>query len=222
MSIINIFDSIKKDNEGKCYSIKVYTTTRDLDDPEKGGVYFLIKQDKKTYALSICANDFNREWMHNLIRAFLDNAEFREKFREDLKGYIRHNTVKLEIDGKVIEVDEKIATAIKKLNEIGAKTEYCCQGGDDNSQAYISLKRGKFPEELASAWKGADFYVSKNIVRAYGAFGMDRQAAILFQESLNDWVKGNLDISGRKYRINIERQNSLPKLPNIKHEKNRG
>ncbi len=221
MGIVNILDNIKNDNEGNSYSIKVYTTTGDLDDPEKGGVYFLIEQDKKTYSLSVCVNDFSNKWMHNFIRAFLADEGFRKKFQKGLKGYIRHGTVELEIDKKVIEVDEKIAMAIKKLNNVGAKTEYCCQGGDEDSQAYISLKSGKFPKELVSAWEGADFYVSKNIVRAYSYFGMDKQAAILFQESLNDWINGNLDISGKKYKINTKRPNSLPELPNIIHRRDK-
>jgi hypothetical protein len=50
---------------------------------------------------------------------------------------------------------------------------------------------------------------------------MDKQAAILFQESLNDWINGNLDISGKKYKINTKRPNSLPELPNIIHRRNK-
>ncbi len=216
MAIKKIFESAEKDNNNHICAIKVYTTTIDLANPEQGSVDFLIKINFKDYKISVCVNDFNMKFMHNFIKAFLSNSEFREQFRENQQKYLRHATIKLNIDGINTDIDENIAPAIEKLNQIGAKTQHCCQGGDKNSAAYISLKSGEFPKELISAWKGANFHVSEKIVRATCPFGMKKEAGILFQKSLQDWINNNLDTSGNKYKIIKKRPNSLPKIPNPK------
>ena len=122
-----------------------------------------------------------------------------------------HQTINININGKYEDIDIAIAPAIAKLNTVGTETENSCQGGDTSSQAYITLKSGKFPDELVSAWKGAGFYVSKHIVRAAykntlnsdNPFSdiIEKYASILFQKSLNDWLKGDLDTTGKKYRL---------------------
>ena len=152
---------------------------------------------------------------HNRIKGAFKAKEYALKNNIKVDVVIgeegMHQTINININGKYEDIDIAIAPAIAKLNKVGAETENSCQGGDTSSQAYITLKSGKFPDELVSAWKGAGFYVSKHIVRAAykntlnsdNPFSdiIEKYASILFQKSLNDWLKGDLDTTGKKYRL---------------------
>jgi hypothetical protein len=74
------------------------------------------------------------------------------------KQYNKHKTVEVDIDGEKVDVDVKIAEAVKLLNELGSKTAFSCQGSTRmerhrgavyTSMGYISLQEGyDFPESL--------------------------------------------------------------------------
>lgn len=174
--------------------------------------------DKISDSCPNCKKDIRR--IKNLQRSDQSNKEntgkntTKTKDKPSIKGKNgekTHQTINININGEYVDIDTAIASAIAKLNMIGAETENSCQGGDTSSQAYITLKSGKFPDELISAWKGAEFYVSEHIVRATykstltssNTFStiIEKYAAILFQKSLNDWLRGDLDATGKKYRL---------------------
>ena len=81
----------------------------------------------------------------------------------------RHATSELTLpgDGRVVDVDEKLLPGIRRLNELGFTTSFCCQGGCGYDIAYIALEPGKcFPPELQRAWIGAGFEVLTSQVYA--------------------------------------------------------
>lgn len=56
-----------------------------------------------------------------------------------------HDNVIIEVSGKKIKVDRKIAPLVRELNRIGLVTIHSCQGGDkkhDSGRAYISIQLG--------------------------------------------------------------------------------
>jgi hypothetical protein len=98
----------------------------------------------------------------------------------------RHMTKVLTLpgNGEVVHIDEKLLTGIKRLNELGFTTRFCCQGGSGHAIAYIALEPGKcFPPELQRAWKGAGFEV--NTSRVYATVPPQEQASdtYILQES---------------------------------------
>lgn len=69
--------------------------------------------------------------------------------------------------GEVVHIDEKLLIGIRRLNELGFTTRYCCQGGSGYDVAYINLEPDKcFPLELQLAWSGAGFEVTTSQVYA--------------------------------------------------------
>jgi len=56
-----------------------------------------------------------------------------------------HDSIIIDVSGKKVEIDRKVAPLIQELNRIGLKTEHSCQGGDqryDRGRAYVSIKLG--------------------------------------------------------------------------------
>jgi hypothetical protein len=169
----------------------------------------------KEYGLSICSADYNKRWIKKFFDAFIALPEWRENFASsEIDPKQIHETVDIELKEGTVAVDKEIAAAIKKLNDQGIETAFSCQGGNGGPIAYIVLKKGsRFPEELLSAWRGAGWQTNGWDVHADGLFGQEDINAQRFVQSLKDWVNGELDTSGQKYRVLEPRINSLPKIP---------
>lgn len=187
-----------------------WSSTSDLSYPEYGFIDIFIEGNGEKYRLNICVADYSDKWINNFINAFISHANFREQFNEKNTSDNKHVTELVILNNKEVEIDKPLVKAILKLNEIGAITDYCCQG-DTNITPYICLKSGVFPEELIQAWKGADFNVNIFSVYANGAVGVNMSH--LFIQSLDDWINNQLDLSGQKYSFNGIRPSSLPQLP---------
>jgi hypothetical protein len=98
----------------------------------------------------------------------------------------RHATRLLALpgSGKVVDIDEKLLPGIRRLNELGFTTSFCCQGGPGYATAYIALEPGKdFPPELQRAWKGAGFDVTPSCVYATVPYHGEAPLGCTFQES---------------------------------------
>ncbi|MDD5453884.1 MAG: hypothetical protein PHW62_00065 [Candidatus Ratteibacteria bacterium] len=56
-----------------------------------------------------------------------------------------HDAIIIEVSGKKVEVDRKIAPLVQELNRIGLETTHSCQGGNrkfDKGRAYVSIQLG--------------------------------------------------------------------------------
>ena len=49
-----------------------------------------------------------------------------------------HPTKRVKMDGKFVNVDEKLVNLIKAMNDAGLKTTQCCQG-DDKISRYVVI-----------------------------------------------------------------------------------
>ena len=68
---------------------------------------------------------------------------------------------------RLVEIDDKIASAIQKLNLLGYKTNYCCEGHTDERyiQAYIVFawdKDTKVFATLPEGWRYDSYSYKKN------------------------------------------------------------
>lgn len=212
MGTLQLYDDHKTSSDGIRFQFSAYSTTSDMLYPEEGCVWLNVTGNGQEYRATICCADYEDRWMRRFVDAFCDNLPFRERFL-DLPSEPRkpHATVTVIIEGNNFEIDEAIAPAIVALNECGAKTAFCCQGGKSQGTPYISLRAGQFPEELVQAWKGAGFRVNLDSVYADSSFGLTASQA--FVQSLSDWLAGRLDTTGACYRVSEDRPNSLPAIP---------
>ncbi|MCL4383350.1 MAG: hypothetical protein M1168_00215 [Candidatus Marsarchaeota archaeon] len=172
--------------------------------------HFPIDYEKLNFC-PLCSHDFKElKELLKLEYKFVSNKKIknekpaRNESNKKLLRKNKHPATIIYIDGVRVAIDNAIAPAIEKLNKLGAKTDFCCQGGYD-SEAYISLKSGNFPDELISAWCNSGFIMSKYSVRArYSSFDpaiIKKHAAIRFQKSLKDWINHKLDVSGKRYSL---------------------
>ncbi|MCE2499230.1 MAG: hypothetical protein J4F28_09680, partial [Nitrosopumilaceae archaeon] len=49
-----------------------------------------------------------------------------------------HPVKRVKIDGRFVNVDEKLVGLVKSMNLAGLRTELCCQG-DDKIRAYVAI-----------------------------------------------------------------------------------
>jgi hypothetical protein len=121
-----------------------------------------------------------------------------------------HPSVPLILNRRIVCVDELLAVAVWKLNRLGVRTAFCCQGDTnarwlpddplDWSIAYLSLQTGhRFPAALLRAAKAAELVRAFNSLYAVPpmlpgdelrALGRHAFAARnrLFIRVLDDWV----------------------------------
>lgn len=213
MGTIPILEEKKKDFNGLSYDIQIFTTTGDVAEPEFGAVWFHAEcEDLSEYSLTFCAADYDDRWLNEFVRAFLKNPDFRKQFEcaERSERKPKHSFKIVKLKDCDVEIDEAIADAVLKLNESGYETKFCCQGGD-GSVPYVSFATKNVPAELAKAWNGAGYLLRLDAVHAIAPFGVDSSKQ--FIASLNDWMNGTLEPTGKRYAVTEHRPNSLPKLP---------
>lgn len=65
-----------------------------------------------------------------------------------------HETTKIAINDKIVEIDNRLVDVVRELNNVGLKTRYCCEGNSDitdekrdgrnvvnvRNKAYISIE----------------------------------------------------------------------------------
>ena len=209
MGIFSI-SNFEKDN----FEFNAFTSTSDLKYPESGCVTINVTclKSKMEYYLNVCVADFTEKWFDKFAKVFCVNTEFRKQFIEKTVHDKEHPQKIIQLHGVDVEIDSAISDAIIKLNDVGAITQWCCQGSK-KGESYIDLKHGTFPYELITAWLNAGYIVSPKHVSTLSAFGVDPSHN--FIDSLNDWLVGDLDMSGLKYRVTTKRESSLPVLPAI-------
>lgn len=204
-----------RDAHGVTWTFLAWTTTSDLSDPERGFVWITIEHDttsSRRHTVHLCAADYTEAWYEKFVRAFLAHPAFREAFLD--KPDVPHAATVIMTSAGPAVVDAAIADALERLNQVGAITQFSCEG-DEDSGAYITLSAGKFPHELMAAWENAGFDVSSQSVRPNPPVGLWNVAALAWRQSLTDWLDGTLDATGARYRITGPRPSSLPALPSV-------
>ncbi len=220
----------------------------------------------------ICSADYSEPWMRLWVKAFCDKLSVRRHLLRTPKPreWPRHRTtgIVLHATGDLVQIDEKLVLGVKRLNELGCTTQFCCQGGTGHDIAYLVLEEGKtFPPELLQAWRCAGFEVTQSTVYATTKtlFSQQQEAAEVaclnsvgphrrkagpcfspellfawrgagfeapvseattprlhgqeivladnFCQSLDDWARGTLDLSGANYRLGGHGNSSPPTMP---------
>ena len=199
---------------GTKFSFSSFTSLGELGDPEFGCVGIEVLKDGKYVCTShVCLADYSSRWFDRFCEAFAAIPDFRAQFL-DKKCNRCHNTVNMELNGSIVQIDSTISAAIRELNNQGAITQYCCQGGN-GSTPYISLSEGNFPPTLVKAWNSAGYSIEPRAVHVIAKYGLEDAASAHFVESLTDWLADTLDITGAKYRVTEVRVNSLPVIPSL-------
>lgn len=218
---IIILDSIyiKKNNIN--YEIQALTLEHYTKKPDYGIVYINIYKKNKwnTHKLKepfatciVCLADYTSEWFFDFSNKVTTNKKNIEKIiKENQKIHKKHITDEVIINNSIHKIDKNISKAIKKLNETGVKTKFCCEG-DNSSMGYIWLESGLFPNELLKVWSEIGFDITKDFVYAEAPFGLWDKASQVFKNTLNDWLNNRLDFTCSKYSISTERPCSLPVL----------
>ena len=223
-------DRLLRTADHKVFLVEVFTDATGLNYPEQGRVWCNLRekdQDETAFNLTVCYADWTPRWYERWLDAFAAIPEYREQFRiSDGPRWTQHPTIATDLPHVgFVEIDELLAPAIRKLNDIGCRTLYCCQGTEskagtplateDAPCAYIMLDSigEPFPRELVEAWANAGFYASPYAVHAVAPYGLLGAAAIQFVFSLRDWLTGSLDGSGKRYVLTEMRPPSLPPIP---------
>jgi hypothetical protein len=216
MGTVDVKKIKQRGKDGHYFTIDAWTTTDDLSRPWDGTIGISIRMDNEeecSYGLHVLVDEYNDRWLTKFATTFVMIPEWREQFR--YRKPDRHATTPVLMpSGEMVEIDTAIADAMMALNRVGAITQFSCQGGD-HSTPYILLKDGRFPNELLQTWRGANYRVDGESVYADAPLGLEEIAAKRFQHSLSDWLEGNLDETGVRYRITEKRPSSLPKLPTL-------
>lgn len=220
MGTATLLEEIVKSTDGQTFHIAAWCNLSDFQNPEFSWVGITVTPDGSedpAYRLHVCLADYTEKWMKRWVLAFRHLPEYRKQFAvEDSLPHSNHPATLISLDGNEVFIDTRILFAIQKLNNLGIKTKYCCQGGG-GSLAYIQLQPGsQFPLELMQAWDGAKFNPYLTAVFAEAQAGLEDVAAELFCNSLYDWMAGNLDASGMRYRVTINRPSTLPHVPEVK------
>ena len=220
----------------------------------------------------ICSADYSEPWMRHWVKAFCDKLSVRRHLLRTSKPQEgpRHSTIGIVLptSGELVQIDEKLVLGVKRLNELGFTTQFCCQGGTGHDIAYLVLEEDKtFPPELLQSWRLAGFAVTHSTVYATtkalfsqqleaaevacpnsvgphrrkagpcfshellfawrGAgfaasvseantpllHGQEKVMADNFCQSLDDWARGKLDLSGANYRVGGHGNSSPPLMP---------
>lgn len=135
-----------------------------------------------------------------------------------------HRTVPVNLGGMIADIDVEMEGVVRALNERGFPTGFCCQG-EAHGGLYFVLRPGvNLPPDLLSAAQGAGFSLGgpgKRVLplpeRTTWRFGLwDSAPPHLIKSThrglrrlLDDWVVGNVDRSGDRYRT----EPTLPPLP---------
>jgi hypothetical protein len=210
---VTLYRALVRSPDAGVMRFVAFSTAAELSEPEHGGVRIRADTVKRSYILDVCVADWDEERFRQF---FLDFARFpsvREPFRmERVRG---HPGVPVSLPGGVVTIDKPLARAIAELNARGTITAGCCQGGGwaRNTSAYIILAPGsRFPDELVAAWRGAGYVVTDDGVFTHPLFGLADAASERFVRSLEDWLDGRLDVSGKSYRVPGPRPFSWPGL----------
>ena len=223
-------DRVLRGSDRKTFLVETFTDTASVSHPEEGCVWCNIREKgtrEAAFSLTVCYADWKETWYERWLEAFASLPAYREKFRvRDGQDWVQHPSVTVELLGAgFVQIDELLAPAIRKLNDLGCITHASCQGIDsqegkaiptaDAPCAYIALAENSppLPTELIRAWEGAGFYTDRLSVYANAPFGLLGTAAHRFIESLRDWMSGTLDESGTRYVMTTERKSSLPPVP---------
>ena len=205
----SLYKRKKSGEDGTRYLFSVSMAT-DMLIEGPNVVWINVEGGGQKYSLYILDTDYHENWMNRFTNAFCSNAKFRAQFLEE-EDLPSHKTVPITLGDQIADIDEDIAPAIAALNECGAITAGCCQGSGRGRTPSITLKGGRFPDELVQAWEGARFNVTDTKVHAYPpASWLTTSEAFL--QSLSDWLAGCLDTTGHRYRVG-GLSNALPLLP---------
>lgn len=218
MGTIPVDHCRRADETGQTWIFNTWTTTDALAFPEFGTLTItIISEDSDhsdpTHVLHVCWADWSQAWHRRFLRAFCLSAAFRQTclIPRTTPGPL-HATVSVPLPTGVAAIDTALAPAILALNQAGTVTATCCQG-DHGVIGYITLQAGHFPPPLITAWQHAGFLVESDRVYAQAPWGLEAQAAQLWRESLDDWLRNTLDVNGQRYRVTQPRPSSLPALP---------
>lgn len=215
-------DSYKrKNNQGLEFSFECWTTSGDMCDEENGSVSLRAHEIKNdiVYGIEIPNNYFNEKYMKKWFNTIMNNKEWRKQFNfENNKNHIKHKTKSLKtIKDEVVEIDENIYEPIKKLNDLGCITKFCCEGGEE-SIPYITSENG-FPKELMYYFNKLGYDCYNNSVYASCAWHWSNQQSKKFQLLLNDWCNNNLNKDIKKYLVDDkDKKYKLPTLPTKSNE----
>lgn len=217
MGTIPIDSVTTMDSQGRHWTFDAWTTTDAWVRPEYGIASVSITekgQSEPTYILHVCLADWSERWYRRFCQAFLDHSDFRETFRISSEPpNPKHPTVKVQLRNGPADIDVELASAIVALNQAGAITRFCCQGGLGET-GYITLATGcVFPSELIQAWSGAKFDMFCGTIYASAPVGLENEASRQWLQSLHDWLTSTLDLTGRRYHVTSRRPFSLPRLP---------
>ena len=203
----------KKSIDNIDFNLEIFTTTSDISDEENGSFSLRVYNEEKNlnYGLEIPVSHYNDKYGNAWLKAVLNNPKWREQFSRG--NHNQHKTKKLKVmNGDIVDIDLNIYEAIKKLNELGCITKYCCEGGS-NSISYILTENG-FPEELSDWFRKLGYHFTSNIVQAHCPWHLSKQQSIKFQLLLNDWTNNNLSKDTSKYQVEEKyKEYNFPKLP---------
>lgn len=216
MGTLPIDTQTKTDAQGQRWTFDAWTTTDALARPEYGTVSVTITpqgQSEPTHSLFVCAADWSNGWHRRFRRVFLDQPDFRDTFLiVHVPPGPRHPTVSVTLPSGPAAIDTNLASAIISLNQAGAITQFCCQGGLGET-GYITLKAGAFPPALTQAWTSAGFDMFGSTIYASAPVGLENEASQHWLQSLRDWMDNTLDLTGQRYQVTTPRPSSLPLLP---------
>jgi len=171
-----LFETTRRTGDGKTFEFSVRRRLPEPNSHDLPCVHVDVREAGSIGHLALCqfrigSADYSEPWMQLWVKAFCDKLSVRRHLLRTPKPREgpRHSTIGIVLptSGELAQIDEKLVLGVKRLNELGFTTQFCCQGGTGHDIAYLVLKEDKtFPPELLQAWRCAGFEVTHSAVYA--------------------------------------------------------
>lgn len=191
--------------DGHTLALRVFS---DGDDAENGLLRIAVTGEGVDSLIDLSPAHYSEAWLQRLARTLEMDAEFRTKSfpcppptdDEGLEDQFE--------DAQRALARENVAIRFASLGE---EDPFFCR------HPSIFLAEGHFPLELQRAWWNAGFRSLPGQIQAKAPIGHAATAARALVLSLRDWQAGELDLSGERYKLNINLKDTRPKLPSVSH-----